>query len=118
MVRLSEQLIEGMVRAIVKEVEPRRVYLFGSYARGSQTADSDIDLLVVEDQEFGPDRNRWSELQRIRKALKSFRIPKDILVYSRDEFEKWEDSVNHVVAHAVKEGRLLYERSCASQEPS
>jgi len=111
MVRLSEQLIEGMVRAIVKEVEPRRVYLFGSYARGSQTADSDIDLLVVEDKEFGPDRNRWSELQRIRKVLRSFRIPKDILVYSRDEFEKWEDSVTHVVAHTVKEGRLLYERS-------
>lgn len=109
--RLSEQLIEGMVRAIVEEVGPRRVYLFGSYARGSQTADSDIDLLVVEDQEFGPVRNRWSELQRIRKALRSFRIPKDILVYSRDEFEKWEGSVNHVVAHAVREGRLLYERS-------
>jgi predicted nucleotidyltransferase len=110
MVSLSHQLIEGMVRAIVAEVGPRRIYLFGSCARGSYTADSDIDLLIVEDQEFGPDRNRWSELKRIRKALKSFRIPKDILVYSRDEFETWEDSTNHIVAHAVREGKLLYER--------
>ena len=110
MVSLSEQLIEGMVEAIVEEVGPRRIYLFGSCARGSHTADSDIDLLVVEDQGFGPDRNRWSELQRLRKALIAFRIPKDILVYSRDEFETWEGSVNHVIAHAVREGRLLYER--------
>jgi hypothetical protein len=44
-------------------------------------------------------------------ALRPFRVPKDVLVYSRDEFEKWEDSLNHVVAHAVREGKLLYERS-------
>ena len=77
MVRVSEQLIEEMVRTIVDEVGPRRIYLFGSHTRGSQTTDSDIDLLIVEDQRFGPDRNRWSELKRIRKALKLFRIPKE-----------------------------------------
>jgi uncharacterized protein len=110
-VRVSEQLIEEMVRTIVDEVAPRRIYLFGSYARGSQTSDSDIDLLIVEDQEFGPDRNRWSEMKRIRRALRSFRVPKDILVYSRDEFATWENSVNHIVARAAREGKLLYERS-------
>ena len=111
MVSVSEQLIEDMVQAIVEEVGPRRIYLFGSYARGNQTADSDVDLLIVEDQKFGPEHTRWSELKRIRKALRSFRIPKDILVYSQDEFATWEDSINHIVAHAVREGRLLYERS-------
>jgi len=110
LVRLSEQLIEEMVQTIVKSIEPRRIYLFGSCARGDEIVDSDIDLLIVEDQQFGPGRNRWAELKRIRRALKPFRIPKDILVYSRDEFEKWEDSLNHIVARAVKEGKLLYER--------
>ena len=109
-VSLSEQLIKGMVQAIVEEVEPHRIYLFGSCARGTHTADSDVDLLIIEDQGFGPDRHRWSELKRIRKALSLFRVPKDVLVYSRDEFEKWEDSINHVIAHAVREGKLLYER--------
>lgn len=111
MVRVSEQMIEEMVQTIVNEVEPRRIYLFGSYARGSQTADSDVDLLIVEDQAFGPDRNRWSELKRIRKALRPFRVPKDILVYSQNEFESWENSVSHIVARAAREGKLLYERS-------
>ncbi len=110
MVSLSQQLIEEMVQTIVEAVGPRRIYLFGSCARGSDMVGSDVDLLIVEDQRFGPNRNRWSELKRIRQALRQFRFPKDILVYSRDEFEKWEDSVNHIVAHAVREGKLLYER--------
>lgn len=111
MIRPSEQLIRAMVQAIVEEVAPQRVYLFGSLARDSSRGGSDVDLLVVEEQGFGPDRSRWSELKRIRRSLRSFRLPKDILVYSRDEFEKWADCVNHVIAHAVREGRLLYERS-------
>ena len=111
MVNVSEQLIEDMVQVIVTEVRPCRIYLFGSRARGDQTTDSDIDLLIVEDQEFSSNRDRWSELKRLRRALKPFRVPKDILVYGQNEFERWEDSINHIVAHTVREGRLLYERS-------
>ena len=111
MVSISKQLIEDMVQAVVKEIRPEKVYLFGSCARDRHNSDSDVDLLIVEDNNFGQDHNRWSELKRIRKALKPFRIPKDVLVYSRDEFEKWEDSVNHVISHAVREGKLVYERS-------
>jgi predicted nucleotidyltransferase len=104
-------LIEDMVQAVVKEVRPERIYLFGSCARDSYTPDSDVDLLIVEQREFGPDRNRWSELKRIRKALKPFHVPKDVLVYSQDEFERCQDSINHIISHAVREGKLIYERS-------
>lgn len=109
-VSLSEKLIRDMTQAVVDEVGPRRIYLFGSCARGTPTADSDLDLLIVEDEQFDHRRNRWTELKRIRRALRPFRIPKDILLYSNNEFEKWRDSVNHIVAHAVRDGRLLYER--------
>jgi len=109
-VSISRQLIEDIVRAVVVEVRPQRIYLFGLCARESYTPDSDVDLLIVEDYEFGPGRSRWSELKRIRKALKPFRVPKDVLVYSQDEFEKCQDSVNHIVSHAVREGKLIYER--------
>jgi predicted nucleotidyltransferase len=110
MVGPPEPLIQGMVEAIVEEVRPQRIYLFGSRARGSHAPDSDVDLLVVEDGTFDNGRDRWSELKRIRNVLKPFRVPKDILVYSRDEFEKWRDSINHVIAHATREGQLVYER--------
>ncbi|HEX4046818.1 MAG TPA: nucleotidyltransferase domain-containing protein, partial [Elusimicrobiota bacterium] len=36
-----------MVERIVRGFEPEQVILFGSYARGTETRDSDVDLLVV-----------------------------------------------------------------------
>jgi len=110
MFNLSSHVLEEMVDTIVHEVDPEQVYLFGSCVRGGVDADSDIDLLIVEKEDFGPDRSRWRELQRVRKSLARFRVAKDIILYSRNEVEKWKKSLNHIVAHALREGRLVYER--------
>ena len=107
---LDEQVLAQMVDAIVREVHPQRVYLFGSRARGQGAADSDVDLLVVEDAPFGGSRTRLSELTRIRRSLSAFRLPKDILVYSAEEGARWQGSLNHIIAHCLREGKLLYER--------
>jgi hypothetical protein len=42
------------------------------------------------------------------RALSQFPVAKDILVYSQDEVEKWRDARNHVIARALREGRVLY----------
>lgn len=110
MFNLTPHVLEEMVDTIVHEVDPEQVYLFGSCVRGGVDADSDIDLLIVEKEDFGPDRSRWRELQRVRRSLARFRVPKDIVVYSLKEVEKWKNSLNHIVAHALREGRLVYER--------
>lgn len=111
MVSVPDGFIQQMVEAIVQEVKPQCIYLFGSRATGTATEDSDVDLLIVETEAFDRNRNRWSELKCIRRTLRPFRVPKDILVYSRDEFEKWRGSINHIIAHATREGKLVYERS-------
>lgn len=110
MIGVTEEMLREMTEAIAAEVAPERIYLFGSCAQGHVTADSDVDLLVVESEAFGPEHSRWRELKRIRKALGRFRVPKDILVYSRDEVARWEGSANHIVAHCLRQGRLVYER--------
>jgi hypothetical protein len=46
---------------------------------------------------------------RIWRCLSDFRIPTDILVYSADEVAQWQDSSHHVIAKALREGRVLYE---------
>ena len=109
MTPVTEMLLQEMTDAIVEAVKPQRIILFGSHARDQAGPDSDVDLLIVEDRPFGVDRSRRQEMGRIRKALSPFRIPKDILVYSTDEVAKWSCTTNHVVARAVREGRLLYE---------
>lgn len=107
---ISDYDLAGMVETIVKEVDPERVYLFGSRAAGTHDENSDVDLLIVEREPFGPQRSRRQEMVRLWKSLMRFRVPKDILVYSLDEIERWRTARNHVVAHALREGRLLYER--------
>ena len=109
MVRISDELIDQMTQRIVREVDPQRIVLFGSWARGETNDQPDVDLLVVEREPFGPNRSRRQEAVRIWQCLYEFRVPKDILVYSLSEVEQWKDSRYHVVGRALKEGKVLYE---------
>ena len=106
----TEDMIAEMVKAIVDEVDPVQIILFGSQAKGNAKPDSDVDLLVVEEQPFGPQRSRYQEIKRIRRSLSSYRVPKDILVYSQNEVDTWRNSINHIIARSLREGRVIYER--------
>lgn len=108
---VTNQLIASMVSSIIHDIQPEKIYLFGSAARGQTNENSDIDLMIVESEPFGSNRRRRDELKRIRQALASYHAPKDILVYSRDEIEKWQNSVNHIIGRCLREGKLLYARS-------
>ena len=107
-------LIDRMARTIVDEVDPERVILFGSRARGDATENSDVDFLVVETEPFGADRCRLTEEASLYQALAGFDIDVDVLVRGRDEVDYWRDSLNNVVGRALREGRTLYERPQAS----
>ena len=106
----ASQLVEEVVATLVKEAGPERIILFGSHATGAVTPDSDLDLLVVETKRFDEKNSRRKELTRLLKAIAGFRIPIDILLYSQDEVERWEHSINHVIARAIREGKVVYER--------
>lgn len=108
---VPEQILQDMVNAIVQEVHPEKIILFGSQVNGNVHQDSDMDLLIVEKESFGKQRSRWKERIRIRKSISQFRIPKDILVFSYDEIEEWKNSINHIIATSLREGRVLYEQS-------
>lgn len=48
MLQVTDELLQEMTGVIVREIKPRRIILFGSYARGDARPDSDLDFLVVE----------------------------------------------------------------------
>src|SRR4030042_570102 len=106
MIEINDQVLEEMVQAIIREVDPEKIVLFGSLVWGGGGPNSDLDLMIVEREEFGGSRGRLEELVRIREALSAFEIPKDILVYSIKEFEKWRNSINHIIATTLREGRV------------
>ncbi len=109
--RVTDGLIAGMVQALVDAADPEQVILFGSRGRGDQRERSDVDLIVVESEPFRPGRSRHQEILRLMTALRPFGVPTDVLVYSKDEVEYWRDSINHVLARALREGKVLYERA-------
>ena len=110
MTTVTGDFLNRMVRAIVDEVDPEQVILFGSRARGDQRENSDVDLIVVEAEPFGPERSRHKEMVRLYHALAGFLVPADVLVYSHEDVDYWRDSLNHVLARALREGKVLYER--------
>ena len=92
-----------------KNYNAEKVILFGSYARGEETEDSDVDLLVVMRNKVAPGQ----QVVEIRKALADLPIAKDIIVVSPEYFEHFRDVVGTVVWPALREGRVLYERRAA-----
>jgi predicted nucleotidyltransferase len=111
MLQVTKELVNEMAEIIVREVNPRKIILFGSHARGTARPDSDLDFLIVEDGPFTPQRSRESEMTRLWEILFDYNIPMDFLVFSPEEMVKWGKTKNHVIAHALHEGQVLYDRS-------
>lgn len=99
--------ITEMVQRIVQHCDPDQIILFGSQARGTAHADSDVDLLVVMPVE-GSKRAKQVEL---RCVLHDICVPKDIIVVRPEELERRRNIVGTVVWPAVREGKVLYART-------
>lgn len=101
-----EESLKEAVKCIINEFNPDRIILFGSYAYGQPTKDSDIDLLIVMNTDVKPHKRAVP----IRKILKGIGFPKDIIVKTPAEFERFKDIVGTIIYPAAHKGRLLYEK--------
>ncbi len=99
-------LLKEVVRRIRAAAEPQAVILFGSRARGGARAGSDLDLLIVMDTPL-PRHKRPLPFYR---ALSGLGLAKDILVYTPSEVEEWRTASASLIATALREGRVLYEK--------
>lgn len=99
---VDERTIREAVDLLLKAAPGSKVILFGSYARGQATADSDLDFVVVEPQV----KNRRAEMVRLREVLRPLHVAADVLVVSAKVFEEWADTPNTVIFEAAREGRV------------
>jgi predicted nucleotidyltransferase len=108
---VTQTMLEAMVDRIVARFHPLRVIVFGSHGRGTATATSDVDLLVVL-----PDvADKRRTAVEIRRALGDLPISKDIVVTTPDEIARRGDLVGSVLRAALREGKVLYERPGADR---
>ncbi len=103
---VSMNQIESFCRRIGDEFGARRIVLFGSYADGSATETSDVDLLVVADTTLEPHK-RYAA---VRRLLVDLPLGFDIIVKTPGEYARCRSIVNDVVYFADKYGRVVYER--------
>ncbi|PWH12361.1 MAG: nucleotidyltransferase domain-containing protein [Anaerolineae bacterium] len=99
------ETLPQVIERLVQELKPYKIILFGSYAYGNPTPDSDVDLLVVWDAP--PTRRERAE--RIAQALTGHFFPMDILSKTPAELER-ELGENFFLREIVQRGRVLYER--------
>ena len=95
-----------MVRRIVERFRPDRVILFGSHARGTAGPDSDVDLLVVMPF-VGSKRGKQLE---VRLALHDFKVSKDVIITTPEDFEWRKEIPGTVERPAAREGKVMYDR--------
>lgn len=103
---ISSAMIEWIAGRIAEKVRPEKIILFGSYARGNPTPESDLDLLVVAENDLPrPARSRW-----VRETFDWIPTAMDVVVYSPEEMAKWRQAAASLVAAVEREGVVLYER--------
>ena len=103
---IMQKQIEEIIKRIVDNYKPEKIILFGSYAYGFPTKDSDLDLLVVKDSSL-PRHKRAREIRKYLWGISE--IPKDIIVYTQKEIEDWKEVEEAFVTKVVKKGKILYE---------
>src|SRR6266852_5342212 len=100
-----------LVRRLVANHQPAKLYLFGSRGRGQTEPGSDYDLLMVFDKLEAP---AYRIAQEAHKLVWGLGISADILVWARDEFDRRLSLRASLPATVVREGTLLHAARCGT----
>ena len=105
-----DQLLEAL-----KQADPYRIILFGSYANGNPNENSDIDMVVILDNN---DVSKTYD-ERLKKKLYinklvrniNYKIALDILVYSKEEYKIIKNYGNYFIDEIENTGKIIYEKA-------
>ena len=101
---LDQRILDDIVERILQTVQPERMILFGSAARGEMNRHSDVDILVVKE---ASDFHKLTG--DIYHSLRGVGAAVDIIMVTPDDVERYKDSHPLVIKPALQEGRAVYE---------
>lgn len=100
------EIISRIVEKIKTQYQPKKIILFGSYAWGNPTRDSDIDLLIVKNV----NQKHRQRMLNVRKILSEENALAgiDILVYTQEEISQRLEIGDSFISQILKKGKVLY----------
>ena len=102
---LDSHLLQTATQRLVAEFHPEQIWLYGSHAWGNPHDDSDVDLLVVVSIS---DETPIRRSQRAHRCLRGLRMPKDVLVETRQEVDRVKGLITSLENVILSRGRRLY----------
>lgn len=98
----------------LKELDPFKIYMFGSVAKGTDNQDSDIDLAVILNIDDVPKTydEKLKNKVSVRNSILdiSMEIPIDLLVYTKEEFKILDEFNKPFMTEITEKGTLIYEQ--------
>jgi predicted nucleotidyltransferase len=104
---ISNQVLDEVARRIVENFHPEKIILFGSQARGTADSHSDVDILVIS----AIKEKRRKLMVDMRSVLNELEYAFDLIILTREEFERDRKIPGTVGRYASKEGKVIYEHS-------
>jgi len=102
---IDQATIDEILRRILSVSKADRIILYGSAATGNMTPDSDIDLLILEEN---PVNSREKRVKG-RNALRGLGYAFDVRVMATERFEETKDVIGGIALPADKYGAIIYE---------
>ena len=102
---ISQNLLDEVIDRLVNEFHPEGIWLFGSHSWGTPDEGSDLDLFVVVTESDEPPVER---MRRAHRCLRGLGIAKDVLVKTRQEFDRLRalpSTLDYVIFHR---GRRIF----------
>jgi predicted nucleotidyltransferase len=105
-VPVTAERIQNIVQRIVAGVNPKQIILFGSYAYGNPSPDSDVDIMVVMNTSERP----AERVLAVSRLLRPRPFPMDILVRTPDEITAALERKDSFIQEIFNRGIVLYEQ--------
>ncbi len=103
---IDTRQINDIVTKIAVNYNPDKIILFGSYAHGDYTDNSDLDLILIKETGI-PRHKRGLEVRRLFYGLP---VPMDFKIYTSTEFDDELSNQYSFLSSAIKGSKVLYER--------
>ncbi len=101
---IKQKEIQSVVKRIAESYKPEKIYLFGSFAWGKPTKDSDVDLFIIKNTEA-----RHLDRDKTVRRIINRELPADLLIYTPQETQRRLGIGDFFIRNILQKGKILYE---------